>query len=396
MLLLGSMIAIGPLTVDTYLPALPQIGDDLAASDSAVQLTLTGMLLGLGIGQLVVGPLSDSFGRRRPLIAGLCAHAGASILCALAPTIAVLAVVRVMQGLSCAAVAVVAVAIVRDLLEGVAVARMMSRLMLVMGLAPILAPSLGSLVLTFTSWRGIFIVLAGIGVLLIALATVGIRETLPVERRQPATISSTLSTYRTLANDRMFVALTLIGGLMMAGMFAYVAGASFVLQEGYGLDSTMFGLVFGMNAVVLVLTCQLNPLMLRVFSVRQVLSGALVAEMAAAGALLVAALTGWGGLAAVIICMALVVSTAALAFPNTPALALSDHGDTAGTAAAVLGCVQYGLGGLVAPLVGAFGSATAAPMAAVMLCATGLAVILMFGVVHREARPAQTVSHLPL
>lgn len=168
-LVLGALIALGPLTIDMYLPAFPRIGDELGASDSAVQLTLTGMLLGLSLGQLVIGPLSDALGRRRPLLVGLAAHTLASVLCAVAPSIGVLAAVRVAQGLSGAALSVVAMAIVRDLFSGVAVARIMSRLMLVIGLAPIVAPSIGSLVLGFTSWRGIFVVLAVTALLLLSL-----------------------------------------------------------------------------------------------------------------------------------------------------------------------------------------------------------------------------------
>ena len=386
-LVLGALIALGPLTIDMYLPAFPQIAKDLRASDSSVQLTLTGMLLGLAVGQLVIGPLSDAFGRRRPLVVGICMHAVASVLCALAPTIGLLSVVRVLQGFSGAAISVVAMAIVRDLFSGVAVARIMSRLMLVIGLAPILAPSLGSLVLGFTSWRGVFGVLAGAAVLLVVVALVGIRETLPVERRRPATLRDSLASYRLLLRDRVFVALTFVGGSMMAAMFAYVSGASFVLQDGFGLDARTFALVFGLNAAGLTLTSQLNPVLLRWFTVRQVLSGAIVASMAAAAALLVVGLTGVGGLLAVLVPLALVVSTAGLAMPNTPALALTRHGEAAGTAAAVLGCVQFGVGGVVAPVVGAFGSTTAAPMAAVMLAVTTLAAVLMFGVVRRERRP---------
>lgn len=387
-LVLGALIALGPLTIDMYLPAFPRIAEDLRASDSAVQLTLTGMLLGLAVGQLVIGPLSDAFGRRRPLVVGICTHAVASVLCALAPTIGLLAVVRVLQGFSGAAISVVAMAIVRDLFAGVAVARIMSRLMLVIGLAPILAPSLGGLVLGFTSWRGIFVVLAGAAVLLVVVALVGIRETLPVERRRPATLRDSLSSYRSLLHDRVFVALAFIGGSMMAAMFAYVSGASFVLQDGFGLDARTFGLVFGLNAAGLTLTSQLNPVLLRWFSVRQVLGGAIVASMIAAAALLVVGLTGAGGLLAVLVPLALVVSTAGLAMPNTPALALTRHGEAAGTAAAVLGCVQFGVGGVVAPVVGAFSSSTAAPMGAVMLAVTTLAAVLMFGVVRREHQPA--------
>jgi MFS transporter, DHA1 family, multidrug resistance protein len=386
-IVLGGLIALGPLTIDMYLPAFPRIGDDLHAGDSAVQLTLTGMLLGLSVGQLVIGPLSDSFGRRRPLVVGICTHAVASLLCALAPSIALLSAVRVVQGFAGAAISVVSMAIVRDLFEGVAVARIMSRLMLVIGLAPILAPSIGGLVLGFTSWRGIFVALAAAGVLLVLVAQLGIRETLPPQRRRPATVRASLAAYRTLLRDRVFVALTFIGGSMMAAIFAYVSGASFVLQDGFGLDARTFGLVFGLNAAGLTLTAQLNPVLLRWFSVRQVLTGGMVGAMTAATVLLVVGLTGLGGLFAVLVPLAVLVSTAGLALPNTPALALTRHGEAAGTAAAVLGCVQFGVGGVVAPLVGAFGSTTAAPMGAVMLGVTTLAAALMFGVVRRERQP---------
>ncbi|HVH93552.1 MAG: multidrug effflux MFS transporter [Nocardioidaceae bacterium] len=383
---LGALIALGPLTIDMYLPAFPRIADDLDATDSAVQLTLTGMLLGLAVGQLVIGPLSDAFGRRRPLVIGLCAHAAASLLCAIAPSVLLLASARVLQGLSGAALSVVAMAIVRDLFSGVAVARIMSRLMLVIGLAPILAPTLGGLILGFTSWRGIFLVLLGAALLLVAVALFGLSETLPPERRRPATFRSTVTSYRGLFHDRVFVALAFVGGLMLAAIFAYVAGAPFVLQEGFGLNTRTFGVVFGLNAAGLTLTSQFNPLLLRWFTVEQVLTGAIIGAIAAAFALLVVGLTGSGGLAAVLVPLALVVSLAGLALPNTPALALTRHGEAAGTAAAVLGCLQFGIGGLIAPAVGAFGSTTATPMAAVMLAVTGLAALLMVGVVGRESR----------
>ena len=386
-LVLGALIALGPLTIDMYLPAFPRIGDDLGASDSAVQLTLTGMLLGLAVGQLVIGPLSDAFGRRRPLVVGIATHAVASLACAVAPTIAVLATVRVVQGFAGAAISVVAMATVRDLFEGVAVARIMSRLMLVIGLAPILAPTIGGFVLTFTSWRGIFVVLAGAAVLLVGVAFFFLRETLPVERRRPATVRSSLTAYRGLLRDRVFVALAVIGGSMRAAIFAYVSGAPFVLQDGFGLDTRTFGLVFGLNAAGLTVTSQVNPVLLRWFTVRQVLGGAIVAATLAAAVLLAVGLTGAGGLAAVLVPLAVLVSTAGLALPNVPALALTRHGEAAGTAAAVLGCVQFGVGALVAPLVGAFGSTTAAPMAAAMLAVTLLAGVLMFGVVRRERHP---------
>ena len=383
-LVLGALIALGPLTIDMYLPAFPELSAELGASDSATQLTLTGMLAGLAFGQLLIGPLSDAVGRKRPLLAGLATHAVASVLAALAPTIYVLAGVRVLQGFAGAAISVVAMATVRDLFSGYAVARLMSRLMLVIGLAPILAPSLGGVILEWTTWRGIFAVLAATALLLVVVAVLGLRESLPVERRRPLNLRSTLRTYRSLLADGSFVALVLIGGLMMSAMFAYVAGSSFVLQDGYGLDELSFGLVFGLNAVGLTVFSQLNPVLIRRWGVVNVLSAAMLVGLSAAALLVVAGLTGAGGLLGVLLPLGVVVASVGLSLPNTPALALSRHGEAAGTAAALLGAVQFGIGALVAPLVGMFGSTNAAPMGAIMVAVTALAAVLMFGVVRRD------------
>ena len=383
-LVLGALIALGPLTIDMYLPAFPAISDELDASASATQLTLTGMLGGLAFGQLLIGPLSDAFGRRRPLVAGLVVHVLASLLAAVAPNIYLLTGVRVLQGFAGAAISVVAMAIVRDLFSGYAVARLMSRLMLVIGLAPILAPTIGGFILEWTSWRGIFAVLAGTALLLTAVALLGLRETLPPERRRPANLRASLSTYKTLVADRSFLALVFIGGLMMSAIFAYVSGSSFVLQDGYGLDGRTFGLVFGANSLGLTLASQLNPSLIRRIGVVNVLSGAIVVALLAASGLVVAGLTGWGGLVGVLIPLGVVIAAAGLSLPNTPALALSRHGEAAGTAAAMLGAVQFGIGAGVAPIVGLFGSTDAVPMGSVMVAVTLLAAVLMFGVVRRD------------
>jgi DHA1 family bicyclomycin/chloramphenicol resistance-like MFS transporter len=381
---LGSLIALGPLTIDMYLPAFPQLADELDTTAASVQLTLTGMLGGLAVGQLLIGPLSDAFGRRRPLLAGLVLHALASLVCALAPTVEVLAAVRVVQGFAGAAISVVALATVRDLFSGLAVARTMSRLMLVIGLAPIVAPSLGGFILEVTDWRGIFVVLAGAAALLIVVALVGLRETLPVERRRSARVGATLRTYRSLLRDRTFVALVLMGGLMFASIFAYVSGASFVLQEGFGLSQRSFGLVFGANALALTVLSQVNPSMIRRFGQVDVLTGAILVSMLASAALVVTGVTGAGGLAGALVPLMVILGAAGLAMPNTPSLALNRHGEAAGTASAMLGFTQFGVGALVAPLVGLFGSTTSVPMGAVMLAVTGLAAVLMFAVVRRD------------
>jgi DHA1 family bicyclomycin/chloramphenicol resistance-like MFS transporter len=383
-IVLGSLIALGPLTIDMYLPAFPQLADELDASAASVQLTLTGMLGGLAVGQLVIGPLSDAFGRRRPLLAGLMLHTVASLVCALAPDVHVLAAVRVVQGFAGAAISVVALATVRDLFSGVAVARTISRLMLVIGLAPIIAPSLGGFILEVTDWRGIFVVLAAAAVVLIAVAFVGLRETLPVERRRSARVGATLRTYRSLLGDGTFVALVLMGGLMFASIFAYVSGASFVLQEGFGLSERTFGLVFGANALALTVLSQVNPVLIRRFGQVDVLTGAILVSGVAAVALVLTGVTGAGGLAGVLVPLLVVLGAAGLALPNTPSLALNRHGEAAGTASAMLGFVQFGVGAVVAPLVGVFGTTTSVAMGAVMLGVTGLAAVLMFAVVRRD------------
>jgi DHA1 family bicyclomycin/chloramphenicol resistance-like MFS transporter len=383
-LVLGALIALGPLTIDMYLPALPELARDLDASDAGVQFTLTGMLAGLACGQLVIGPLSDALGRRRPLLAGVALHCAASLLCAVAPDVVSLSAVRVLQGFAGAAISVNAMAIVRDQFVGIAAARLLSRLMLVIGAAPVLAPTLGGLILQYTSWRGIFVVLAGCGVLLVGVAAVGLRETLPVHRRRSARLRATLRTYRSLLRDRTFVALVLVAGLMMSALFSYISGSPFVLQGIYGLDERAFGLVFGCNALGIVVGTQLNPLLLGRFRPSQVLTFAVVTASAAAAVMVVTAATGYGGLVGLLVPLSVVVGTCGLALPNTPALALSRHGEAAGTAAAMLGMVQFGVGAVTAPLVGVLGTGTAVPMASVIFAGTGLASVLLLTVVRRD------------
>lgn len=379
-LVLGALSAIGPLTIDTYLPALPQLSAEMGATDAQTQLTITGLLVGLGVGQLIIGPLSDAVGRRKPLLVGLAAHGLMSLLCAVAPSITLLAVTRTLQGLAGAAVAVVAMAVVRDLFTGIRAAQLLSRLILVLGIAPILAPSVGSLVLSITSWRGIFVGLAVAAVLLWLLALLALPETLPVERRQPRTVRGSLRSYGRLFTDRLFVAMVLVAGLMFATLFAYIAGAPFILQGQFGLSAQQFGVAFSANAVGLILMTQLNPVLVGRYGPIRVVSIALVAALVSALALLATALTGFGGLAGLMIPLWFVVTAAGLCMPNTPAIALNRYGDAAGTAAAVLGAAQFGIGGSVAPLVGVLGNQSAVPMAAIIVAAAGLATALFWSV----------------
>jgi MFS transporter, DHA1 family, multidrug resistance protein len=376
-LLLGSLIALGPLSIDLYLPALPDLTDDLSASPSSVQLTLTGILVGLGLGQLVIGPLADIYGRRRPLLIGISVNVVTALLCAVAPTIVVLDALRVVQGVGAAAASVVAMAVVRDLFTGRAAAAVISRLVMVMGLAPVVAPSLGSAVLQLGSWRTVFLVLAGLGVCLGVLAAFGLKETLPPSRRSAPGLRSTLRGYGVLLRDPSLVGFMAVASLTMAAVFAYVSGASFVLQEGFGLDSRTFGLLFGVGAVSLIASSQLNVALLRRLSPGPILSTALTVAALSGALLLFDALTGTGGLLGIMIPIWVVMAMVALCGPNATALALAEHGERAGAAAALLGAAQFATGAAVAPLTGLGEAGSAVPMAAAIAGALLLAAVLV-------------------
>ncbi|GAA1184366.1 multidrug effflux MFS transporter [Nesterenkonia xinjiangensis] len=396
-LVLGVLIALGPLTVDMYLPALPAIRDDLMTTEAAVQLTLTGTLVGLSVGQLLIGPLSDAVGRRRPLLIGVAVHIVASIGCVLAPDLAALGGMRVLQGLGAAAAAVVAMAVVRDLFVGMAAAKILSRLMLVMGAAPVLAPTLGGFVLALVSWRGVFVVLAVFGVAIMVMAAAMLPETLPQERRRRGGPLGTLRDCSRLLRDRPYVGLILVAGLAMASLFAYVSGSSFVFQQVYGLDEQQYGVVFGLGAVGLIIATQCNVRLLRRFGPAQIMTGALLGGTLSGLGLLLCAFTGFGGLVGLLVPLWLVLAACGLALPNAPALALSRHGEAAGTAAALLGAVQFGVAAAAAPLVGVLGTG-ATSMAVVIaggMAAATLVALLVVRPWQVEAAPTDegTVPH---
>ncbi|MGH9091393.1 MAG: multidrug effflux MFS transporter, partial [Acidimicrobiales bacterium] len=365
-LVIGALSLFGPLCVDAYLPALPQIGRDLGASASAVQLSLTGCLAGLAAGQLVVGPLSDRTGRRPPLLVGIGVFVLSSLACAAAPGVVALDAFRLVQGLSGAAGIVIARALVRDLFHGVQAARFFSALMLVTGLGPIVAPQLGAALLHATSWRGIFVALAAAGAVLLVVSAVKVPEGLPPGRRGPGTVRSAAGGLLAVCRDRTVVGYALIGSLCFGAIFAYVAGSPFVLQNVYGLSPQAFGLAFAANGAGLVLGAQVNGrLVHRLGSERLLTLG--TAVMAAGGsAFLLAAATGWGGLPAALASLFAVLFGCGFINPNALALAMQHRPDAAGSASALFGCAQFLLGALAAPLVGLGGSHDALPMGLVV------------------------------
>lgn len=355
-LVLGLLVALGPLTIDMYLPALPRIAEELSVSSSVAQLTLTGTLAGLAIGQLIIGPLSDSLGRRRPLMAGIVLHMVASLICLLAPNITVLGLARGLQGIGAAATMVVSIAIVGDLFKGNAAATVMSRLMLVLGVAPVLAPSLGAAVLLHGSWHWVFAVLVVLAGALLLMAALALPETLPTAHRRPLRVRGILGTYGQLFRDARFVILVLVAALGMSGLFAYIAGASFVLQGRYGLDQQSFALVFGAGAVALIGSTQFNVVLLRRFTPQAIVVWALAASSLFGVVFIGLAVAGVGGLAAFVVPVWLILGAMGFVIPNAPALALSRHSEASGTSAALLGAAQFGLGAAVAPLVGVLGN----------------------------------------
>jgi DHA1 family bicyclomycin/chloramphenicol resistance-like MFS transporter len=353
---LGALVALGPLTIDMYLPALPRIADDLAVSSSVAQLTLTGTLAGLALGQLIVGPLSDSLGRRRPMMAGIVLHMMASVLCLFAPNIAVLGIARGLQGVGAAAAMVVAIAVVGDLYAESIAATVMSRLMLVLGVAPVIAPSLGAAVLLKASWHWVFAALVVLAGGLLILAALALPETLLASHRRPLKVRSIGATYVELLRDVRFVILVLVAALGMSGLFAYIAGASFVLQGHYGLDQQAFALVFGAGAVALIGATQFNVVLLRRLAPQTIALWALTAAVMAGVAFVALSYGHIGGLPGFVVPVWLILAAMGLVIPNAPAVALSRHPDAAGTAAALLGAAQFGLGAAVAPLVGVLGN----------------------------------------
>lgn len=377
--MLGVMVALGPLTIDMYLPALPKIAEELGVSSSIAQLTLTGTLAGLALGQLVVGPLSDSLGRRRPLMAGIVLHMLASVMCLFAPNIEVLGVARGLQGMGAAAGMVVAVAVVGDRFTDSVAASVMSRLMLVLGVAPVVAPSLGAAVLLKASWHWVFAALVLIAGLLLLVAAMALPETLPTAHRRPLKVRGIAATYLELLRDARFVVLVLVAALGMSGLFAYIAAAPFVLQGRYGLDQQAFALLFGAGAIALIGATQGNVLLLRRFRPQTIVLWALTVAAFSGAVFVGIALANIGGLAGFVVPVWVVLAAMGLVIPNAPAVALTRHPDAAGTAAALLGAAQFGLGAAIAPLVGALGNNEFA-LAAVMTVGMVIALLALMAV----------------
>ncbi|MDR2253585.1 MAG: multidrug effflux MFS transporter [Bifidobacteriaceae bacterium] len=386
MLALCLLAAIGPLTVDLYLPALPALARDLRVGATTAQLTVTAATIGIAIGQLVMGHWSDTAGRRLPLLASTAVHIAASVVVALAPSIEVALGGRFLQGLGSAGGAVVATAMVRDLFDGLPFVRVMAKIALVGGLSPVAAPFLGAQLMHWADWRGLFGVVACYGALAVVVAAITLRETLPRERRLSIRWPALASRYREIFTDRVYVGVAIVGGLMVSGVFATITTGAFLLQGRYGLSPDGYALVVGLYAIAFAFGTQASARVIRRFGPGTVLTAA-VPTMAAAGFAIApaAAIAGLAGLAAA---TSVFMLAAGATGPCSGVLALQRHGRHAGTAAAVLGAANFGMAGLASPLVGWLGVDSPVPVSLVIGAAETAALAALLLLVRPALRPA--------
>ena len=388
-LILGALTALGPFTIDLYLPAFPTLEGEFGVSAAAIQLTLTGTMIGFGFGQLVVGPWSDKVGRRLPLMLATGFHILASVGAALSQDIVWLAVFRLLQGFGAAAGAVVALAMVRDLFGGKPLVKMLSRLALISGLAPVLAPVIGSQLLLVMSWRGIFWVLAAYGAVVILAVAFWIVETLPDADRHVKGHSSLRQRYRAVLSDRIFVGVAIIGAMSFTGLFSYLSSSSFLFQQVYEFSPQQYGLLFAVNSLGVVAGVQLSSRLMHRFNVgpQWIVAVSTLVLAITAGAIVLLDLAG-AGLWGTLVPLWFFIAAFGFTMPSVQVMALAAHGHEAGTAASLLGAANFGVAGLVSPIVGLLGVGSAVPMGAVMGATAVVSILSLWFIVRPRSVPA--------
>ena len=394
-LIVGGLTIFGPLCIDMYLPALPRISADLHASTSAVQLSVTGCLVGIALGQLVIGPISDRKGRRGPLFIGLGLFIVSSVACSMASSVFVLDGFRLLQGVGGAAGVVISRAIVRDLFEGPTAARFFSTLMLVTGLGPIIAPQIGAVILRFTSWRGIFLALAVAGSALLVISFVKVPETLPMDRRHSGGLRSIVRTMAEVGRDPTFVGYAIVVMLGFGAILVYIAGSSFILQGIYGISPQLFGTIFGINAAGMVVGAQINGHYVHRLGSGPLLSIGLTCMTTGSLLFLVAVATNWGGLGVILPSLFLVLFGLGFVTPNATALALQNHPNSAGAASALMGSAQFLFGAALAPLAGIGGTHDALPMAILMMSLAGGATVVRVTLARVRTKSSMALQPAP-
>jgi DHA1 family bicyclomycin/chloramphenicol resistance-like MFS transporter len=384
--ILGVLVALGPFTIDLYLPAFPSVRASFDVPEVAVQLTLSGTVLGFAVGQLLVGPWSDRVGRRVPLLVATLVHISACLLAAVAPNVGVLVALRVLMGAGAAGGGVVAQAMIRDLFGGRPLVKMLARMGLISGAAPVLAPLIGSQLLRVLDWRGLFVSLAAYGVVGLSAAAVGIGETRNADRARAAH-RSVGSRYRAVLTDRVFLGAAAVGAMQFAGLFAYLSTSSFLFQEVYHFTPQQYGLLFAINSIGVIGGSQAAARVMKRVGPQWILATT-TAVQAASGLTILLLGTVGAPLPLILIPLWTFIAACGFGFPSVQVLGLAHHGEEAGTAASLLGAVNFGLAGVLSPLVGLLGIQSARPMGLVMAVTAVIGVSAIWLLVRPRTVPS--------
>ncbi|MGQ4666142.1 Bcr/CflA family efflux MFS transporter [Metabacillus halosaccharovorans] len=376
--LLSSLGILGPLNIDMYLPSFPDIANDLGARASLVQLSLTTCLIGLAVGQVIVGPISDAKGRRKPLVISLSLFALSSLFCALAPNIIVLVIARFLQGLTASAGVVLSRAVVRDVFSGKELTKFFALLMVINATAPMMAPIAGGaiLLLPFASWHTIFYFLSLLGMIIVTIISLRLPETLPAEKRIPSTVGHSIRTMRDLIRDRSFIGYALTVGLIHGGSFAYVSGTPFVYQGIYGVSPQAFSILFGINGLAIISGSFMIGRLSGIFDEKRLLRVAVIIAVSATTILLIMTIFK-GPLATLVIPIFIYMTSMGMILTSSFTLAMEKQGHRAGSASALLGLLPLLLGSFVSPLVG-INETTAVPMGATLFLTSLIGAIAFF------------------
>jgi DHA1 family bicyclomycin/chloramphenicol resistance-like MFS transporter len=393
-LIFGGLWTLGSFATDLFLPAMPAAAGALGASESAVAFSVTTFLIGLGLGQLIAGPVSDGRGRRPTLLAGLAVFTASAFVCIVAPSVEVLIVTRLVQGMAAAFGLAIPNAMVTDYARGREAARLFSWILIIGGVAPLVAALTGAQMLRLMGWRGPFVALTAISVVVLVCVALWLPESLPRERRSAGGVRAALRTMARLTRDGRFMGYTLTGAFVYMAFFAYLGGSSFVLQHLYGVSPTTYSVLFAVNALGMLAASQANHRLLARFTPQRLLAVGLVTFAIAGVAVLVSALTGALGLWGLAVPFFVIVADMGVILPDLTALALSLHPEVAGTAAACFGGLRLGIGALAMPLIGLSGTVSATSMA-VMIAVAGVIALVLFGLTARRARGQRVLLGLP-
>ncbi|MDL4843227.1 Bcr/CflA family efflux MFS transporter [Aquibacillus rhizosphaerae] len=382
--LLAMLSMLGPFNIDMYLPSFPEIADDLEARASLVQLSLTACLIGLAIGQVVVGPISDARGRKKPLLLFLTLFAFASLICALAPNITILVIARFLQGFTASAGIVLSRAVVRDVFTGKELTKFFALLMVINATAPIIAPLSGGavLLLPFATWHTIFLFLSLLGIVIVSTVAFKLKETLPEERRIPSSIGSSVRTMGSLLKDRSFIGYAIVVGFVQGGTFAYVAGTPFVYQDIYHVSPQAFSLLFGINGLAIILGSFLVGRLSDILEERTLLRTGVITSLCTNALLLVMTIME-GPLYMLVIPIFIHLLTIGIVLTSSFSVAMKHQGHRAGSASALLGMLPLVVGSILAPIVG-INEASAVPMGAALFSSSLIGFIAFFTLTKKE------------